>query len=47
MRRWGRRLFAFAVVLVMGLAGVSVGLVRTERGQRIALKSKFPWPIVG
>ncbi len=36
-RRWGRRLFAFAVVLVLGLVGVSAMLFLTGRGQRIAL----------
>ena len=36
-KKWPRRLFAVAVVLVLGLIGVSVGLVRTGRGQRIAL----------
>ena len=36
-RRWPGRLFALAVVLVLGLIGVSVLLVKTGRGQRIAL----------
>ena len=37
-KRWGRRVVTVVVLLAVGLAGVAVTLVRTGRGQRIALE---------
>ena len=36
-RGWGRRLLVGAVLLALGLVGVTVTLVKTGRGQRVAL----------
>ncbi len=36
-RKWGRLLFGFVLALVLALAGVSAGLVKTGRGHRVVL----------